>query len=288
MKKGFTLVEVLIAAGIGVVAILLATSGFVSLFNTQKNIEYRDDATNFSGSLSEFLYRDDACMSALAGGRISPNEVEFQIPAVLAPISPDHKPAYYRGFGVNSNTFVKKDLLIGTGLRLTSFTIKSKPGVPISTMKSLGQTYEKHVALIQMLLQTKVGGVWSPLAPRTIEVPVYVQSGIIKRCKLETSLQQACESLGGTFNIGTGICTPQKACNIMGSYTKVGCTHPGYCAPSIGNPTMGNKLDCPVGSSTVRVGSSSNSFVVSSGGKKGGSSFTVTQTIDYYLCMRCN
>jgi prepilin-type N-terminal cleavage/methylation domain-containing protein len=288
MKKGFTLVEVLIAAGIGVVAIVLATSGFLSLFNTQKNIEYRDDATNFSGSLSEFLYRDDACMSALAGARITSNAVEFQIPAVLIPVSPDHTPAYYKGFGVkNSSTFVKKDLLMGSGLRLSSFTIKSKPGVPISTMKSLGQTYEKHIALIEMLLETKIGDVWSPLVPRTIEVPVYVQSGIIKRCKLETSLQQACESLGGTFNIGTGICTPQKACNIMGSYTRVGCTVPGNCAPSIGNPTMGNSLACPVGSSTVRVGNSTNTFLVASGGKKGGS-FPVTQTIDYYLCMRCN
>ena len=152
------MIEIMIAAGIIVVAVTLVGSGFQSLFSSQKNIEAKDDATNFSGSISEYLYRDDACSTGLLGSPISSIPAQITIPAIppssSSAASSSPAPVYYQGFGVNGTTTpIAAGLAIGNSLRIASLTIVSKPGVPISSVNSGGVTYEKHVALIEMLLE---------------------------------------------------------------------------------------------------------------------------------------
>jgi hypothetical protein len=298
LRSGFSVVEVMVGLGLLAAVAYFAATSMGTLFKSGKSIELADVSTTFSGDLGRYL-RTQACGNELKGKPfpVTQTDLSFQ---------------FYKGVGSKTGVPVAKGLEVAQGARIEQMTGQEKAGVPASIVRLGGVDYELKVLQVELRMAVKVSGQtsWSPRAPTIFEIPVYVQGGVIRECRVGTDLTEACSVIGGTFDGVT--CKPKEGCRLMGSYATVecdpktyGCSYKDAVANNsslptlnepptaaqvaqvnriIGNPATGGTASCPAGATPSLVSATTSNRTVSCGKK---CSVNVATTTRYFMCMKC-
>lgn len=282
-QAGFSLIEIVVAMGImSVVAGLFATS-VVQLQKSQVSFEDKNASFAFVSSLTGSILGDQqTCTHLLKGTRLTNNASEFTV-------------ANFSGLGSKTIDLKKNTVISGSDnnqpkVRIRSLTIQAKPNIQTTKIRANGVDYDRMIAEIILSTETRQPGAsatkYTAEPNRTIDVPVYVRNGIIETCQINMTRVDVCNTIGaGIDPNNTSRCLPQEQCFVKGSYFISKC-EPEYngCVKSVANPITGG-LNCPERSTATSTGMYSQTYNVSCGKK---CSYTVKNTIEYFMCMQCN
>ncbi len=287
-STGFSLIEIIVAMGImSVVAGLFATS-VVQLQKSQVTFEDKNASFSFVSALTGSLLGDQqTCTALLQGTRLNASPTEFTM-------------ANFSGLGSKTVDLKKGAIVSGESadtakVRIQGLTIHAKPDVQTTKIVANGIEYDRRIAVVTLATEVRAPGdqktgqktaAYRAEAPRTLEVPVYVRSNVIQTCQINMTRMDVCNTIGaGIDPNNTSRCLPQEQCFVKGSFFISKCS-PAYagCMPSSVNPITGSTT-CPAKSTRTSTGMYSQTFNISCGKK---CSYTVTNTIEYFMCMQCN
>lgn len=291
-RGGYSLTEVLVAMGLlSIVGTVLMTA-VVNLKTSQVTIEDKNEFIQFIASLNDYLLgKVTNCNAGLLNVTLplptatAPGApVNIQLPNFWNPPAP---PAPNLPLGtIGGSTSVLSGPVANPRLRLVALQLQAKPGVPI-TVTSQGVNYSRYVAQVIVTAEQSDGsGGYIRLAPKMVDVPVYVNpaTGQIMKCQVEIQEADICQMIGSVYDADSNNCVPQTQCQVKGAYATSQCS-PGYsgCYSGMPNPVTGG-FGCPSNTVATQTGQFSQTFNVSCGKK---CSYDVTNTVKFYLCMAC-
>ena len=210
-KNGFTLVEVLIALGIIVIAGSSVAVVYSMLNKAKVNVAEKIATTEFLASLSKHLSSQVGCAASLVG---KPVPTSTPVPITISSFNGYAAPA---NGTIQAGTELSKNHLI-----INSIMIKDKGVAPYDTVID-GITYRRIMAELTLNLSVKVEKD-NLVLKRVLEFPVLTKvspsSTLIDACGIDASTAEVCTAMGGTPS-PPNICTPLSVCRFMG--TSFGC-----------------------------------------------------------------
>jgi hypothetical protein len=282
--RGFSTMEVTVALGLLAVLAVAAATLMRSIGGQQGAIVARDEASEFVSALSLWMSTEKGCQAALAGKPVTPG-------GDFSPIQIDG----FKGYGVSpemndGSTTLGAGYKISKTLIIRQIRLKDK-GVPATSVKIDGTQYRRVVAQTELELEMKTDKGEQGMRKRYIEVPVLLHgtNNVIDRCTGEATLGDICSAIGATPDPATGACKPAVNCTMQGTYMDLSCSPSEYgCFNASGRPLnnpITNSQSCPAGSVASQTGLFNYSHQVGCGKK---CVLTVSDTLTFYVCMRCN
>ena len=300
-QYGFSLIELLVSAGLlGFVGIGVSTLG-VNVFKMQRKTIMTSETNEFSSSLGYYLKH--SCQDEFVGEIFPYNKGPNTKP--LPPLVVDD----YTGFGDLSVGQIKTGVEFGDKWKVTSLTWHHKTSVPEQDYKRAGTDYKLVVATISIqsaVMQKEEEGGDVSTTPYHIEIPFLIEPGTnkIEDCMDAKGLrgEDICAAIGGKYNALTETCDPDKNCFVLKQF--INCAFDKGKAPThapadpcfdLIEPEIGSDYfhyykqpdtgDCPMGTDMILSGE------VYRKGKqkynKGKNTNTYTASGKVYLCMRC-
>ncbi len=284
-KKGFSLVELIIAAALTALVLFSVSAVIFNLTRSQVYIGENLIATEFVSSLSKYLNTKEGCAASL---------INLSLPTSTAtPVTINN----YMGHGAPTPMSLSSGVMLTNKLKIDSLTIKDKGITPYDTTIN-GIGYRRNMAQIQIKLSIDLQAGSIPV-DRIIEIPVLTRispaSGTIDVCGLEAPTAEICAAMGGTFT-APATCTPVNSCRFMGisfgCWPYTACTGANF--PSAQKFTLASEAQavsppasaCPKGGVPTSTGQSSYSFV-SSPCDKYGACTTYPNSAFFYICLLC-
>lgn len=277
-RFGFTLTEAVMSMAILAIVTLGVGAVVKTIFSHQANIVNKTESNEFVNSLGKWLQSSAGCGATFNQlPKPTASEQAFTVKG-------------YKGYAGNtSGDDISSGFNINNQMLISSITYKDK-GVAPTTMVVSGTTYTRMIAQIKINFQEFHAGKTTDMRTRYIEIPVLIgPNNQIAQCHVESTLQDACTAMGGTYNTTTGLCQPSVNCQLKGTFIVLTCSPSEYgCQQSFvgnyNNPLTGT-TSCPAGASPAISGRFTHSHVVDCGKK---CSTTVTDQEDFYICMQCS
>ena len=271
-ESGMTLVETMVAVGVGTIVVLGMTQMMTSLSKQQRNVSLAMDFSSLVSQISMTLNNDKSCQASLAvaGQQFDPNGTNSGLKLYLP--------------GSTTQTLVENPKVV-SGWTINSLSITKNASVaPVSLTG--GQT--------QYLAQLAIGAVQTGTnMTRSQSFPVRIVTnaasgsvGTITACYSQSNAaDMACTTLGGSYNGTDCLINGQTLVNNITNAISSSCQAQGgqqvgnQCLYNGGTMTLAqyilSKRPAPPASGTNCVGSWGNCSVTCGGGVQ---TYTVSQT----------
>ena len=265
-SDGFSLAEVIVAAGlVGVVGL-----GAMQLVGQINSVSSRsrvlNDTMNFSSSLGRYIYGPKACD-------------EFRGKTFTSA---------YTNITLDEWKYEGKSP-IGTGETFGALTLSSLRA-KLDTTVGLPKITVSGVELTKTMLLIDIGLTAANKTSNSFyNIPVLADaSGIVRYCGEMKDSVEICNSILGVFDTTTGQCKVAEACQIKEAYKLISYIPSSYgCSPTYGlttdNPLTG-ATNCPTGSVASQTGVQTWNHSVSCGKK---CTATIVNTAQWYTCLEC-
>ena len=292
-KSGFSLVELLVSAGLlGFMGVAISTLG-INVFKMQKKNILTSETNEFSSSLGYYLKQ--SCHDEFKGKTFPGSSYQSLV------ISG------YKGFGDSHASSIQTGTLFADKWRVISLRWKNK-GLTAQEYKREGDTYQLVVATISLqseIIQPQDQTKTEPLPPYHVEIPFLIRpGGTIEDCMSLRGLssQDICTVMGALYDEVTDTCVPDENCFLLTQF--VNCTadrgsHPSATPASpcdqLVKPELGGNYynyynegggtgSCPTNTDMVMSGEVRRKGRQSCG-KKCTNTYYATGKI--YLCLKC-
>lgn len=252
-QKGFSLVEMVLAAGLWFVMIAGVSSALIQAKRQQTFTETQDVAELFGVTLSKYYLNPDTCSANVVGSIIRFNTKKN--------LSVPNFPFQTISGGVTNNTvtLAAGARLLGDRITVKNLTIELKypnadnaPGaVGAVRIWYSGALHWRNTALVTAQYDLKVGDVIKPDRFKTVEIPVIVNAAtsVVSSCTEDPGTEEACGVIFSSQALPTTNCNPVRiefkgtyhTREVIGSPPTVACPSPvvktaniampGYCPP---------------------------------------------------------
>lgn len=272
-KKGFSLIEIMVAIVIlGIISVSVAT-GFTSLFRQKAQFITESEVHNIQNAIATYLYNNASCSAEFSG---KPLPKSYWT---------DLKLTHYRGFGDWSGSLEKNSDL--GRMKIEKLSIRKKPGSLTDSFNDGVTGYRIYIA--QVKIQFKLTHQGSKLfSPFYIELPIFTKSPyeVIDSCYSGVKLPYFCAALDLSYNPATHTCSSRYQCLLRGFYSREYCPGKTECKASSSAKvnSITNGYSCPSGVSPIKIGLYSNDYTESCGKK---CTRDVQRRIESYICMDC-
>ncbi|MCF8059073.1 MAG: prepilin-type N-terminal cleavage/methylation domain-containing protein [Bacteriovoracaceae bacterium] len=268
-SSGFSLVEIMVAAGlIGIVAL-----GSVNLSGQLSNVKKRGEnfieRNDFTGALSRYIYSGKGCsdlVGTTVGGSLS--DIVFSNWSYLGSSSLE--------------TGQKIEGMEVVSLQARQDLSSTLPKIKVGADELLKTTLEVQMVLKQDKRETS----------HFYTVPVLSKpSGEIITCNESKDVAEICNALLGTYDATNNRCNVADSCLLKGTYKTLTCSpvpaDGSSCSADYGleenNPFTG-AVSCPTGSSASQTGIVTWNHSVSCGKK---CTQTITNVARWFTCLEC-
>ncbi len=278
--SGFTLVEVLVAAGILSVVLLGVSSAIYYASKSQQNQQTKIESNDMFAGFAKYLLSRDGCEATFRTRVLPAADTNFSVTG-------------FGGFGRNTSP-ISSGYVIDQKLRVTRLTWSQKAAAAATTVGVTTTPLTRKVARITFQYAlTEAGSTQARnLKSRIIDIPVLVNgANVVQACDLDLTNQSMCQSIGMQWNAGASACEPNASCESKGNYIVYDWGgDPEAREPqknAVRNP-LTNAFSCPAGSTAIRTYIDTwNNSVTLATGKKTNETFTAVMQEEYFTCLDC-
>ena len=251
-KRGFAIVEGLIATIIVMASVLAIMGGIGTLSTQQGNRKKAHDGKEFIDSTFNHLASKQGCTELLSGQTYNPNpQTRRNLNLRLSSLV---------GGATQSEIDLRPGSLITPDLRVGAFELISQP--QFTNLNINNEVFRQHVADINLSLDNNSQ---TTVNQKSLKISVLVDSNnIIRACGNDLSNQDVCNATHQVWDAAEGICRGQTKCEPMGTYIAYawGGNPAARQDPRIGTVPltaleMNNQLtgapSCPTGNSNYNI-----------------------------------